>query len=134
MSDAGTQTTKESNAVHFRPIKRAAGEGFAPKLRVLEGEQKAVCTFDGREVINLASNNYLGMATLQGVAEGVGGRGGNGWEWAQERYGPLPGRCRFTWRWRSRSRGLRMLRLAWYFNRDLRPMRGRFRRCWAKRI
>jgi glycine C-acetyltransferase len=35
----------------------------APKLRVLEGEQKAVCTFDGREVINLASNNYLGLTT-----------------------------------------------------------------------
>ena len=38
-------------------------KGVAPKLRVLEGEQKAVCTFDGREVINLASNNYLGLAT-----------------------------------------------------------------------
>jgi glycine C-acetyltransferase len=35
----------------------------APKLRVLEGEQKAVCTFDGKEVINLASNNYLGLTT-----------------------------------------------------------------------
>jgi glycine C-acetyltransferase len=38
-------------------------KGIAPKLRILEGEQKAVCTFDGREVINLASNNYLGLAT-----------------------------------------------------------------------
>src|SRR5256885_6220824 len=38
-------------------------KGVAPKLRVLEGEQKPVCTFDGREVINLASNNYLGLTT-----------------------------------------------------------------------
>ena len=37
-------------------------KGVAPKLRVLEGEQKPVCVFDGREVINLASNNYLGLA------------------------------------------------------------------------
>ncbi len=33
------------------------------KLRVLEGEQKPVCVIDGREVINLASNNYLGLTT-----------------------------------------------------------------------
>src|SRR5215470_2143196 len=38
-------------------------KGVAPKLRTLEGEQKPVCTFDGREVINLASNNYLGLTT-----------------------------------------------------------------------
>src|SRR5881409_3926896 len=33
------------------------------KLRVLEDEQAPVCTFDGRKVINLASNNYLGLTT-----------------------------------------------------------------------
>jgi glycine C-acetyltransferase len=38
-------------------------KGVAPKLRVLEGEQKPVCVFDGREVINLASNNYLGLTS-----------------------------------------------------------------------
>src|SRR5438105_7202317 len=38
-------------------------KGVAPKLRVLEDEQKPLCTFDGREVINLASNNYLGLTT-----------------------------------------------------------------------
>src|SRR6201992_4522885 len=31
------------------------------KLRVLEDEQASVCHYDGREVINLASNNYLGL-------------------------------------------------------------------------
>src|SRR6202162_4038559 len=33
------------------------------RLRVLEDEQAPVCTFDGRKVINLASNNYLGLTT-----------------------------------------------------------------------
>ena len=31
------------------------------KLRILEDEQAPVCTYDGRRVINLASNNYLGL-------------------------------------------------------------------------
>src|ERR1700733_8795929 len=33
------------------------------RLRILDGEQKPVCMVDGKEVINLASNNYLGLAT-----------------------------------------------------------------------
>jgi glycine C-acetyltransferase len=32
-------------------------------LRVLEDEQAPLCTFDGKQVINLASNNYLGLTT-----------------------------------------------------------------------
>jgi glycine C-acetyltransferase len=32
------------------------------KLRVLDDQQAPVCHYDGREVINLASNNYLGLA------------------------------------------------------------------------
>jgi glycine C-acetyltransferase len=31
------------------------------RLRVLEDAQAPVCTYDGRQVINLASNNYLGL-------------------------------------------------------------------------
>ena len=38
---------------------RAKGTYF--KLRVLDEEQGPVCHYDGREVINLASNNYLGL-------------------------------------------------------------------------
>src|ERR1700721_4786440 len=30
-------------------------------LKILEGEQKPVANFDGKEVINLSSNNYLGL-------------------------------------------------------------------------
>src|SRR5919112_5935099 len=33
------------------------------RLRVLEDAQAPVCTFDGKKVINLASNNYLGLTT-----------------------------------------------------------------------
>src|ERR1700690_2236292 len=40
---------------------RAKGTHF--KLRVLEDQQAPVCHYDGREVINLASNNYLGLTT-----------------------------------------------------------------------
>ncbi len=39
---------------------RAKGTHF--KLRVLDDQQAPVCHYDGREVINLASNNYLGLA------------------------------------------------------------------------
>ena len=40
---------------------KAKGTYF--KLRVLDDEQAPVCTFDGKRVINLASNNYLGLTT-----------------------------------------------------------------------
>lgn len=33
------------------------------RLRVVHGEEKAVCNIDGKEVINLSSNNYLGLTT-----------------------------------------------------------------------
>src|SRR5208283_3744796 len=39
------------------------------KLRVLEDEQAPVCTFDGKKVINLASNNYLGLTTHPNLRE-----------------------------------------------------------------
>src|ERR1700746_4067640 len=37
--------------------------GTYQRLRVLESESAAESRFDGREVINLASNNYLGLTT-----------------------------------------------------------------------
>src|ERR1700731_4962629 len=40
---------------------KAKGTHF--NLRVLDDEQAPVCTFDGKRVINLASNNYLGFTT-----------------------------------------------------------------------
>ncbi len=38
-------------------------QGLYRRLRVLEGEQKPKTTFDHRQVVNLSSNNYLGLAT-----------------------------------------------------------------------
>ena len=38
-------------------------QGLYRKLRVLEGEQKPKSTFDHRQVVNLSSNNYLGLTT-----------------------------------------------------------------------
>src|SRR6266545_5567040 len=38
-------------------------QGLYRHLRVLEGEQKATTTFDHRQVVNLSSNNYLGLTT-----------------------------------------------------------------------
>jgi glycine C-acetyltransferase len=40
---------------------KAKGTYF--RLRVLEDEQAPICHFDGKRVINLASNNYLGLTT-----------------------------------------------------------------------
>ncbi|HEY3159836.1 MAG TPA: glycine C-acetyltransferase [Vicinamibacterales bacterium] len=38
-------------------------QGLYRRLRVLEGEQRAHATFDERSVVNLSSNNYLGLTT-----------------------------------------------------------------------
>src|SRR6185436_3438893 len=38
-------------------------QGLYRKLRVLDGEQKSKSTFDHRQVVNLSSNNYLGLTT-----------------------------------------------------------------------
>jgi len=38
-------------------------QGLYRKLRILEGRQQATTEFDGRSVVNLSSNNYLGLTT-----------------------------------------------------------------------
>jgi len=44
-------------------IEQWKSEGTYQRLRVLESESAAESRFDGKEVINLASNNYLGLTT-----------------------------------------------------------------------
>jgi glycine C-acetyltransferase len=64
MNESGAQTTKQNPLQYVsETLEDLRSRGVAPKLRVLEGEQKPVCVFDGREVINLASNNYLGLTS-----------------------------------------------------------------------
>jgi glycine C-acetyltransferase len=62
MSETGAASTKQNPLQYVsEALADLRARGVAAKLRVLEGEQKPFCVFDGREVINLASNNYLGL-------------------------------------------------------------------------
>jgi len=57
-----TATAARPQLAHLtRQIDDLKQRGTFFKLRVLEDEQAPVCTYDGRRVINLASNNYLGL-------------------------------------------------------------------------
>jgi glycine C-acetyltransferase len=44
-------------------------QGLYRQLRVLDGEQKAHASFDHRSVVNLSSNNYLGLTTHPALRE-----------------------------------------------------------------
>jgi glycine C-acetyltransferase len=44
-------------------LKALTQQGLYRRPRVLEGEQKATATFDRRQIVNLSSNNYLGLTT-----------------------------------------------------------------------
>ena len=44
-------------------LEQMKAQGLYRRLRVLEDEQRAHTTFDGRSVVNLSSNNYLGLTT-----------------------------------------------------------------------
>jgi glycine C-acetyltransferase len=64
MNESATQPSKQNPLQYLsETLQDLRSKGVAPKLRVLEGEQKPACVFDGREVINLASNNYLGLTS-----------------------------------------------------------------------
>ena len=60
-------TTTRTNPLSYLAdqLNELKQKGTYFKLRVLDDEQAAVCTFDGKKVINLASNNYLGLTTHQ---------------------------------------------------------------------
>src|SRR4051794_23369991 len=57
------QTTRPQLAYLHEQLEDLKKKGTYFRLRVLEDEQRAECTFDGKKVINLASNNYLGLTT-----------------------------------------------------------------------
>jgi glycine C-acetyltransferase len=57
------QTTRPQLAYLGQQLDELKRKGTYFKLRVLDDEQAPECTFDGKHVINLASNNYLGLTT-----------------------------------------------------------------------
>jgi glycine C-acetyltransferase len=56
-----TQTTRPQTAFLGEQLNELKAKGTYFRLRELDDAQDAVCTFDGKKVINLASNNYLGL-------------------------------------------------------------------------
>ena len=62
---AGSASAPEMNPLQFLDdaLAEMKGGGLHRTLRILSGEQRARSRFDGREVINLSSNNYLGLTT-----------------------------------------------------------------------
>ena len=58
-------TTVNSNPLSYLQdqLRELEAKGLHFRLRVLDGEQKPVARFDGKDVINLSSNNYLGLTT-----------------------------------------------------------------------
>ncbi len=58
-----TTATRNPLAYLHDQLADMEAKGLRFRLRVLESEQKPVATFDGKEVINLSSNNYLGLTT-----------------------------------------------------------------------
>jgi glycine C-acetyltransferase len=60
-----TTNARAGNPLAFldAEIEELKEKGLYRRLRVVESEQKSRCVIDGREVITLSSNNYLGLNT-----------------------------------------------------------------------
>src|SRR5215470_10967235 len=58
-----TTTTRPQLSYLADAMNELKQKGTHFKLRVLDGEQLPECSIDGKRVINLASNNYLGLTT-----------------------------------------------------------------------
>ncbi len=58
-------TARARNPLAFldAEIEELKARGLFRRLRVVQGEQASRCVIDGREVITLSSNNYLGLTT-----------------------------------------------------------------------
>src|SRR6202000_1185307 len=62
MSDLKTAPGTRPQLAHLTAqLDELRQRGTFFRLRVLDDEQAAVCHYDGKQVINLASNNYLGL-------------------------------------------------------------------------
>jgi len=133
MSETATMTSKQNPLQYVTDqLKEMREKGVAPKLRVLEGEQKPVCLFDGREVINLASNNYLGLTTHKALRKAALD--------AVKRYGvgagavrTIAGTMRLHMELEEQIAAFKNVEACVVFNRGLRPTRERCLRCLARK-
>ena len=62
-SAATTARTRDPLAFLEGEIEELKAKGLYRRLRVVQSEQRSRCVIDGREVITLSSNNYLGLNT-----------------------------------------------------------------------
>jgi glycine C-acetyltransferase len=62
MASTDSVTTRPQLAHLTAALDELRAKGTHFNLRVLDDQQAPVCHYDGKEVINLASNNYLGLA------------------------------------------------------------------------
>ncbi len=62
-SSAASARSRNPLAFLEADIEDLKAKGIFRRLRVVQGEQKSRCVIDGREVITLSSNNYLGLNT-----------------------------------------------------------------------
>jgi glycine C-acetyltransferase len=63
MSDTVAARARNPLAFLDDELDELRAKGLYRRLRVVESEQKSRCVIDGREVITLSSNNYLGLNT-----------------------------------------------------------------------
>ena len=87
-------TTRPQLAYLTAVLDELKAKGTHFKLRVLDDQQAPVCHYDGREVINLASNNYLGLANHPKLIEASLKATTRTRAWARVRCGPSPGTMR----------------------------------------
>ncbi len=81
-----TTTSRPQLAYLHEQLEELKKKGTYFRLRVLDDEQAPECTFDGKRVINLASNNYLGLTTHPKLREAAIA--------ATKKYGVGPGAVR----------------------------------------
>ena len=63
MTEAATARSRDPLAFLEAEIEELKAKGLFRRLRVVQSEQRSRCLIDGREVITLSSNNYLGLNT-----------------------------------------------------------------------
>jgi glycine C-acetyltransferase len=63
MTDTATARSRNPLAFLDAEIEDLKAKGLYRRLRVVQSEQRSRCMIDGREVITLSSNNYLGLNT-----------------------------------------------------------------------